>query len=147
MLVRCHLLDIAAGSFVSNVYGSRRNLYRPFDLADLLRGNAVVVTAVAERVVINIPNLARFQQCQIRIPGICNHDASTTVFCHNRRGLSSGLGVKPPPLCGAFGCSSCHDVVDGRAATKLFTRDEVALMFADGCNRTLVLVSKELGLE
>ena len=94
----------------------------------------------------NLRNLAKFKECQIRIPGTCNFNPETTVLCHNRRGLHFGIGQKPPNICGSWGCSSCHDVVDGRAATKLFTRDEVALMFADGCNRTLVLVAKELGL-
>ena len=96
---------------------------------------------------LNLRNLAKFKKCQIRIPTVCNHNPETTVLCHNRRGGVAGMKQKPPDLCGAWGCSSCHDVVDGRAATKLYTRDEVALMFADGQNRTLALVSKELGFD
>ena len=94
----------------------------------------------------NLRNLAKFKECQIRIPGVCNHDPETTVLCHNRRGGVAGVGQKPPDLCAAWGCSECHSVSDGRTATKQYTRDEVALMFADGQNRTLALVSKELGL-
>jgi len=95
---------------------------------------------------VNLRNLAKFKECQIRIPGVCNRDPATTVLAHNRRGGVAGVGQKPPDLCASWSCSACHDVVDGRAATKQYTRDEVALMFADGQNRTLALVSKELGL-
>lgn len=33
------------------------------------------------------------------------------MFCHLPGG---GMGRKQPDLFGAYGCSSCHDAVDGR---------------------------------
>jgi hypothetical protein len=50
----------------------------------------------------------------IRIPGVCNFNAETTVLAHYRHGGTGGMGLKPPDLLGAWSCSSCHDVVDGR---------------------------------
>ena len=94
----------------------------------------------------NLRNLAKFKECQIRVPGICNFNPETTVLCHNRRGAVAGMKQKPPDLCGAWGCSDCHAVTGGAVKTDLYTKDELDLMFADGQNRTLALVSKELEL-
>lgn len=58
-----------------------------------------------------ITDYARGQQCQIRIPGVCNRDPKTVVACHLGGG---GMGTKHPDSEVAFGCSACHDVVDGR---------------------------------
>lgn len=58
---------------------------------------------------------ARGQPCHLRIPGVCNGNPETTVLCHIRRGHVAGMGQKPPDICGVFGCSNCHDVMDGRA--------------------------------
>lgn len=57
---------------------------------------------------------ARGQPCLIQIPGYCSNDVSKTVLCHFNGG---GLALKNPDILGAFGCDSCHDVVDGRTKT------------------------------
>jgi len=57
---------------------------------------------------------AKGRDCQIRIPGVCTGDSSTVVLCHLPGG---GMGGKMPDLFGAFGCSACHDAVDGRSYT------------------------------
>jgi hypothetical protein len=54
---------------------------------------------------------AKGRECQIRIPGVCNGNPETTVLCHLPGG---GMGAKVPDIHAAFGCSACHDVVDGR---------------------------------
>lgn len=54
---------------------------------------------------------ARGQDCQIRIPGVCNFDPETTVLAHLPGG---GMGKKQPDWMGAFACSACHDAIDGR---------------------------------
>lgn len=60
-----------------------------------------------------IRNAARGQRCTIRLPGgICSYDDTTTVFCHFSY-ATSGMGMKPSDLSGAFGCAKCHAVVDG----------------------------------
>lgn len=57
---------------------------------------------------------ARGQDCTFQIVGVCNCDPSTTVLCH-LPDESSGVGKKADDFSAAFGCSACHDVVDGRA--------------------------------
>jgi hypothetical protein len=60
-----------------------------------------------------IRDSARGESCTLRIPDVCNFDPATTVFCHlpaNQR----GMGIKTPDIAGCYGCSSCHDVLDGR---------------------------------
>jgi hypothetical protein len=82
---------------------------------------------------------ARGQPCQVRLPGICNFNPETTVLAHYRLAGTCGTGIKPPDLLGAWCCSSCHDVVDGRngkandITASLFNR----LNFAEGCLRTI----------
>jgi hypothetical protein len=59
---------------------------------------------------------AQGKDCQLRIPGVCNYNPETVVWCH-MRGLEygKGMGHKPHDLFGFYGCSACHDVYDGRA--------------------------------
>jgi hypothetical protein len=62
-----------------------------------------------------IRRAARGQDCKIRLPGVCNYDPATTVLCHsNFLKDGKGMGLKAPDTAAAFGCSSCHDVLDGR---------------------------------
>ena len=61
-----------------------------------------------------ITQSARGERCQIRFPGICNHDPETTVFAHYRLAGYCGTGVKPPDFMGAYACSRCHDEADRR---------------------------------
>lgn len=65
----------------------------------------------------NLRELARGKPCLIRIPGVCNHDPETTVLCHLRMAGISGMGLKAHDWFAAWGCSACHDYVDGRTAT------------------------------
>jgi len=60
-----------------------------------------------------ITKSAQGEDCQIRLEGICNGNPETTVFCHLPGG---GIGRKQKDLFGAYGCSSCHDEVDGRGS-------------------------------
>lgn len=60
-----------------------------------------------------ITNAARSENCLINIAGICQNKTETTVFCHFPD-ESHGIGRKSSDISGAFGCSACHDVVDGR---------------------------------
>ena len=62
----------------------------------------------------NLRKLARGKPCMVRIVGICNHNPETTVLAHLGGG---GMGMKQPDLLGAWCCSNCHDVVDGRRNT------------------------------
>lgn len=91
----------------------------------------------------DLREFARGRECLIRIPGYCNWRSETVVLCHRRGFGTAGMGQKPCDLNGAHGCSSCHDIVDGRAKS-IFSKDEVDLMFAAGVARTLEKVWKHL---
>ena len=84
----------------------------------------------------NLRPLARDQDCQIRIPGVCNGDTATTVLAHYRMAGLCGIASKPNDLLGADACDCCHAAVDGRTKTQ-FSRDELRLMFAEGVMRTI----------
>lgn len=91
-----------------------------------------------------ITESARGAQCQIRIPGVCNHRPETVVWCHaNGSAAGKGIGMKSHDLLGAYGCSACHDVVDRRARLPIGTyRETVELMFWEGHARSLLLLIK-----
>ncbi|WP_154899097.1 DUF1364 domain-containing protein [Serratia ficaria] len=56
---------------------------------------------------------ARARYCTLQIPGICNGNPETTVLCHLPCS-THGMGYKSDDYWAVFGCSSCHDVIDGR---------------------------------
>lgn len=56
---------------------------------------------------------ARGASCSIRLPGICNGNAETTVWCHlNGHAFGKGAGIKAHDILGFQGCSSCHAYYD-----------------------------------
>lgn len=62
-----------------------------------------------------IRRAARGQDCMLQILGVCNGDSSTVVLCHsNSLADGKGMGLKAPDTAACFGCSDCHDVLDGR---------------------------------
>jgi Protein of unknown function (DUF1364) len=74
----------------------------------------------------DLRKLARGKDCVFRFPTICNRDPATVVLCHIKRGWCGSL--KPPDICAVYGCSNCHDVVDGRNTHHGWTRQEVDSM-------------------
>ena len=87
-----------------------------------------------------ITKSAKGEDCTIRIPGVCNFDAATTVLAHRNGG---GMGGKTPDYQGAYACSACHDVYDRRVSHP--DGMYVNACFADGVNRTQERL-KEKGL-
>jgi hypothetical protein len=86
-----------------------------------------------------ITRSARGRSCQIRIPGGCNFDVSTTVWCH-ANGSASGkpLGGKSHSIHGAYGCFICHAMYDRRENPPPgMTYAEVEACFEDGHHRSL----------
>ena len=55
---------------------------------------------------------ANGEKCTFNIVGVCNHNNETTVLCH-LPDESKGMARKADDIVAAFGCSSCHSVVDG----------------------------------
>lgn len=92
-----------------------------------------------------ITESARGENCCVRLPNICNGNPETTVFAHiNGVRFGHGVAIKVNDLLGAYGCSCCHDVVDGRVKHN-FDADFVKLAFYEGVFETqLILIKKGL---
>lgn len=71
---------------------------------------------------------ARGEECTLSIYPYCNGNPDTTVLCHVPSG--SGMGQKSPDWFGVYGCSSCHDVIDGRLNSDLTHTDKHFAMTA-----------------
>lgn len=82
---------------------------------------------------------ARGQDCQVRLPGICNHDPDTVVLAHLNGG---GAGMKHLPIHGAYCCSDCHDVIDRRRKT-MIPWDDVIRWHMDGVIRTQIIMVRD----
>ena len=73
-----------------------------------------------------ITQSAQGRVCTLRIPGVCNNDSSTVVWCHSnliRHG--KGTGIKAHDVFGCYGCSACHAWLDSGPAP----REEKEAMF------------------
>jgi len=53
------------------------------------------------------------QDCQLNIYPYCNGNPETTVLCH-APSIYKGMSLKSPDHWGSYGCSDCHDIIDGR---------------------------------
>jgi len=87
-----------------------------------------------------ITKSARGQECQVRIPGVCNFNPETTVLAHLN---GAGMGMKSPDYQGAYCCSACHDAIDGRSGPVSY--DKMRLYHLEGVIRTQELL-RERGL-
>ena len=82
----------------------------------------------------NLRKVARGQECQVRLPGVCNWDPQTTILAHLPGG---GMGRKQHDLIGAWSCSDCHDAVDRRNYRHL-DYEYVRTAHLEGMARTLL---------
>ncbi len=82
---------------------------------------------------------ARGQDCQVRIPGVCNFNPETTVFAHLNGG---GMGLKRLDIHGAYCCSACHDALDGRTKTP-YSHERLFLWHLEGVIRTQEIMVKD----
>lgn len=92
-----------------------------------------------------ITESAKNEECQVRIPGVCNFDPSTTVWAHaNDMAAGKGKGLKAHDLNGAYACSACHDTYDRRRRPpEGYQYWQVELDFAKGHYRSVVLLAKK----
>lgn len=88
---------------------------------------------------------ARGRDCALMIPGVCNRDPATTVLCHsNRLADGKGMALKAPDSAACFGCSDCHDVLDGRRPLPgWMTRQQLE----DTFDRARTITQEQLTLE
>ena len=77
---------------------------------------------------------ANGQECQVRIPFVCNYDPSTTVLAHLNGG---GMGAKKHDIFGAYACSKCHAHIDANYD------QHTMIMFYEGVFRTQELLIKQ----
>ena len=88
----------------------------------------------------DLRKLARGQDCQVRLPGICNGNPETTVLAHLRLAGLTGMGMKGPDLLGAWCCSACHDEADRRS--RKLEIEYVHAAFMEGIMRTIAALLK-----
>jgi len=92
-----------------------------------------------------ITDSARGEDCQVRIPGICNFNPETTIAAHMN---GAGMGTKHHDMFIAYACSDCHSVIDGHIVPALrlaITRGEIRQMHYEGIFRTqYILLEKGL---
>ncbi|MDN3390881.1 DUF1364 domain-containing protein [Pseudoalteromonas sp. APC 3691] len=86
-----------------------------------------------------IRNSARGQQCQVRIPGVCNRNPETVVLAHVGKG--SGMGQKCDDIHATYACSACHDVIDRRVAQG--SANELTIYAYEGMIRTQKLLLEQ----
>lgn len=85
----------------------------------------------------NLRKLARGKECQVRIPGVCNHNNETTVLAHLRMAGITGAGQKAPDLLGSWCCSACHAEIDGQQAQQTtLSYEALRLAHLEGIMRT-----------
>lgn len=87
-----------------------------------------------------IRRAARGQDCTLRL-AVCNFDPDTTVLCHSNFLIDGkGMGMKAPDMAAAFGCSACHDVLDGRRPRP----DDLSLACLEAAFRAAVATTHEI---
>lgn len=93
----------------------------------------------------NLRKEAKGRECQVRIPGVCNRNRDTVVLAHlnNKALFRVGTGQKVPDLFGAWACSACHDVVDGKNGCTGHEGHEIAILHYEGVFRTQNILLKE----
>lgn len=82
---------------------------------------------------------AHGQECQVRLPGICNWNPATVVLTHLN---GAGMGIKHSDIHGAYACSDCHAAIDGRVKTD-FSREWLKLCHLEGVIRTQIMMLKQ----
>ena len=92
-----------------------------------------------------IPKSARGEECQIRYVAGCNFDPATTCWAHsNSLAAGKGVGLKSLTLLGAYACSNCHDIYDGRRQRpEGMSLNDVRLGFYEGHERSLVILERK----
>lgn len=92
-----------------------------------------------------ITESARFEDCTVRIPGVCTFDPAQTIWSHARTGRAGkGRGIKAIDLAGAYACTSCDAVYDGqRPRPSGMSKEQVDLDWFNGHLESLVKLQEK----
>jgi len=88
---------------------------------------------------------ARGEQCQIRLPLICNFNPETTVWAHPNK-PNKPKGGKLPDALGAYACFACHAVYDRQIPIpkeSRLTRVDVENAFWEGHARSFIMLQEK----
>ena len=88
-----------------------------------------------------ITDAAKGKACTLNLVNVCNYHAETTSACHLPDG-SGGSNRLTGPLSIAFGCSDCHDQIDGRTK-QVITDEDMEFYMRRGMMRTLVILHND----
>lgn len=58
------------------------------------------------------------EHCTLQIHPFCTGNDEETVLAHLPSSMK-GIAIKSPDWWGAFACSACHDIMDGRRTVEL----------------------------
>lgn len=88
---------------------------------------------------------AKSELCTVRITGHCNGNSDTVVLAHlSGIRYGHGTGQKVNDIHGAYCCSSCHDILDGRVKSN-HNRDSLKLWHLEGVIETQIkMINKGL---
>ena len=75
-----------------------------------------------------IRSSARNKMCTLQIFPYCNNDTQTTVLCH-LNSSRKGMALKSLDYFAVYGCSDCHNIIDGRVKTDLTKEDLLQCQF------------------
>lgn len=92
-----------------------------------------------------IRDSAMGQDCTVRLPYVCNHNPDTTVFAH-LSGVRFGHGMGKKTAIGAYCCSDCHDVIDGRRSASTedgVHRKNIKIAFYEGILETQIKLMEQ----
>lgn len=100
---------------------------------------------IEQKVRQSIRDSAKGEECTVRISGVCNFNPETTVWSHYPlNDGAKGMGTKSLDVIGAYCCSSCHDVVDGRAPRPPgMSKDQILIDWLKGMVRSLVRLAEK----
>lgn len=78
-----------------------------------------------------ITQSARGEDCTVMLFPYCNQNPETTVFAH-APSIDKGMGIKSPDHWGAYACSTCHDIIDGKRRADDIAKIEILKCFYNG---------------
>ena len=81
------------------------------------------------------------QLCQVRVPGVCNHNPETTVLAHIN-GFRAG-GHKALNIHGAYACFNCHSWLDGGYIQSDVDKKDRDLIHLNAVIRTQIIMVEE----